>query len=86
MTGHEGGGAPAGMTPEERDDRVELGTYLRRSIFPADREALLAEARANHAPDHFIAELERLPSGQSYENPVEAWAAATGGPTRDKRF
>ena len=45
------GGAPTGMTPQEREARSRLGRYLRRSAFPADREALLEEAAENEAPE-----------------------------------
>ena len=43
--GHEGG-APEGMTPDEREARSRLGRYLTRSAFPADRATLTAAARA----------------------------------------
>jgi hypothetical protein len=69
------GGSPTGMTPEERDERSDLGRYLRRSVFPADRDALVAEARENQAPDGMVALLRRLPAGTTFQNVAEAWAA-----------
>jgi hypothetical protein len=69
------GGSPTGMTPEERDERSDLGRYLRRSVFPADRDALVAEARENQAPDHMVSLLRRLPEGTTFQTVAEAWAA-----------
>jgi hypothetical protein len=71
----ETGGAPTGMTPEEREDRSRLGRYLRRSVFPADRAALIAEARENDAPDDIVARLGRLPDGPTFQTVAEVWAA-----------
>ena len=78
--------AATDLSETDRDDRARLGAYLRRSVFPADRDALLAEARANNAPDHVIAEVERLEAGREFRNAAEAWAAATGAPARERRF
>jgi len=69
------GGAPTGMTPEEREARSRLGRYLRRSAFPADRAALLAEATDNQAPDDILATLRRVPEDQQFETVAEVWAA-----------
>jgi len=78
--------APTDLSEGDRDDRARLGAYVRRSVFPADRDALLTEARANNAPDRVIAELDRLEAGREFPNAAEAWAAATGAPAKDRRF
>jgi hypothetical protein len=69
------GGAPTGMTPEDREERSRLGRYLRRSVFPADRAALIAEARENQAPDDIVDRLRRLPEGPTFQTVAEVWAA-----------
>ena len=73
--GGEMGGAPTGMTPQEREARSRLGRYLRRSAFPADRAALLGEAADNEAPEDILATLRRLPQGREFQTVAEAWAA-----------
>lgn len=73
-----GGGAPAGMTAEERDERSRVGQYLRRTAFPADRPSLLTEARAMNAPDDVITRIEDLPDGQLFDNVADLWAAGSG--------
>ncbi len=83
--GHEGG-APEGMTPNEREARSRLGRYLTRSAFPADRATLTAAARAAHAPDDVVAALTRLAPDQLYETVSEVWAALGGAPERGQRF
>jgi hypothetical protein len=69
------GGSPTGMTPEEREERSRLGRYLRRSAFPADRAALIAEARENQAPDTVVATLRGVPDGVEFQTVAEVWAA-----------
>jgi hypothetical protein len=71
----ERGGAPTGMTPEDREERSRLGRYLRRTAFPADRAALIAEAADNQAPDAVVAKLRRLPEGPKFQTVAEVWAA-----------
>jgi hypothetical protein len=70
----EAGGSPTGMTPGEREQRSRLGQYLRRSVFPADRTALIDEARENNAPDDIAARLSHLPAGVTYQTVAEVWA------------
>src|SRR5258706_11208323 len=57
--GHRGG-APFGMSRDEREARSRLGGYLNRSAFPADRARLTAAARAAHAPDDVVNALAHL--------------------------
>jgi hypothetical protein len=74
------GGAPSGMTPEERDERSRLGRFLRRSAFPAGRAALITEARENNAPDEVVARLRQLPEGPEYQTVAEVWAGIVREP------
>jgi hypothetical protein len=76
----EEGGAPSGMSPQDRERRSLLGRYLRRSVFPADASALVAEAGANNAPDGIIDALRSLPESTSYANVADVWAALVGTP------
>jgi hypothetical protein len=72
------------MTPEEVHWRSRLGTYLPRTIFPADRTQLLQAARNAQAPDDVVAELGQLPPAVTFENPARVWAAL--GHSMDQRF
>src|SRR5690349_11462994 len=48
---------------DEAEARSRLATSLRPSVFPADREALLACAQELHAPPDILEQLRRLPDG-----------------------
>jgi hypothetical protein len=81
--GHEGG-APGGMTPDEREARSRLGRYLSRSAFPADRSTLTAAARAAQAPDDVVGALARLAPDYRYATVSEVWTALGGAPERQR--
>ncbi|MFF5173053.1 DUF2795 domain-containing protein [Micromonospora sp. NPDC000089] len=68
-------GTPQGMSSEDVERRSQLGRFITMAALPGDREALLANARSNEAPDAVIAELERLPDGTRYQTVSEVWAA-----------
>jgi Protein of unknown function (DUF2795) len=68
-------GAPPGMTPEEVDERSNLGRFIPMSSLPGDRERLLAGAREMNAPDEVISQLAKLPPGETFETVSQAWAA-----------
>jgi len=74
------GGTPAGMSPEAVEARAELARWLERHDFPSDGPALVEAARNHHAPDAVVAELERLPAGQTFER-VGDVVRALGYPT-----
>jgi hypothetical protein len=78
------GGVPDGMTEEEVAARAELGAALGR-VYPADREALLARATENNAPDRLLAELRRLPEGHTFETLHDVWTAL-GHHVEEHRF
>lgn len=77
------GGTPPGMDPEGVAGRSRLARYLRRSTFPADRDGVIAVARANEAPDDVLAELDDLPGALVYRNATDVWAALGHGTERD---
>jgi hypothetical protein len=72
------GGTPEGITAGQTEQRARFASYLRRSLFPADRAKLRAAAEAARAPDEVLEVVDRLPDGE-FPNVAEAWAAAGGG-------
>lgn len=80
---HQPGLAP-GLTEEALEERSEIARFLGTSAFPGDRESLVAVAVGNEATDHVLAELQRLPGGQTFEN-VQDVVTALGLPTETHR-
>ena len=74
------GGTPVGMDQAAVEARAELARWLRRADFPSDGPTLAQAAREHHAPDAVVAELERLPQGQTYTRVGEV-VRALGYPT-----
>ena len=74
------GGTPVGMTPDGVETRAELARWLDRADFPSTGPALVEAARAHEAPDEVVAELQRLPDGETYER-VGDVVRALGYPT-----
>ena len=74
------GGTPVGMYPDAIVARAELARWLVRHDFPNDRAGLVEAARGHFAPDAVIAELERLPEGQTFER-IGDGVRALGYPT-----
>ena len=74
------GGTPVGMTPDAVTARAELARWLDRADFPATGSGLVEAAREHRAPDAVVAELGRLPEGDSYER-VGDVVRALGYPT-----
>jgi hypothetical protein len=62
------------------EERSQIARFLNPSVFPADRQALLASAEGNFAPDWVIERLRRLPDGETFVNVQAVWVAL-GGPT-----
>src|SRR5688572_2028769 len=71
------------LGPDEREARSDIARHLDPSIFPADREALLQDARENNAPVGVLAELARLPNDQRFDNVQAVWEAL-GGPLEER--
>ncbi len=79
----EGGEAPEAVSGpdfarDERDARSELARHLRPSAFPGDREALLAVASDEHAPQAVLDALSVLPPDEEYGNVEAVWEALGG--------
>jgi hypothetical protein len=74
------GGTPVGMYPDAVVARAELARWLVRHDFPNDRAGLVEAARGRFAPDGVIAELERLPEGETFER-IGDVVRALGYPT-----
>ena len=69
---------PQALGPDNETARAELSRHLRLSAFPGDRDALLAEAESNNAPEPVLQALCRLPEGQQFETVYDAWEALGG--------
>ena len=83
--GEYGGGAFAskGLGADPVTARRELSRHLRATMFPADRDALVAEARKESAPAAVIDALRQLPEGEAFATVHEVWAALTSSSARE---
>lgn len=69
---------PNWPTDDQLEARTELARHLEPSVFPADREALEASARRQHAPGWILDSLTALPDGRSFETTEAVWEALGG--------
>lgn len=74
------GGTPVGMDADAVVARAELARWLDRADFPATGAELVEAARDHRAPDAVVAELAKLPEGDSYER-IGDVVRALGYPT-----
>jgi hypothetical protein len=74
------GGTPVGMDADAVVARTELARWLDRADFPSTGPALVEAARDHRAPDAVVAELEKLPDGDTYER-IGDVVRALGYPT-----
>jgi Protein of unknown function (DUF2795) len=74
------GGTPVGMDADAVEARAELARWLDRADFPSTGPELVEAARDHRAPDAVVAELERLPGGETYER-IGDVVRALGYPT-----
>jgi len=74
------GGTPVGMDADAVVARSELARWLDRADFPSTGPELVEAARGHNAPDAVIAELGKLPDGESYER-IGDVVRALGYPT-----
>ena len=74
------GGTPVGMDADAVEARAELARWLDRADYPNTGPGLVEAARDHRAPDAVVAELQRLPDGETYER-VGDVVRALGYPT-----
>ncbi len=74
------GGVPQGMDADAVAARAELARWMTRADFPSTGPELVEAARDHRAPDAVVAELERLPEGETYER-IGDVVRALGYPT-----
>ncbi len=66
------------LTEAEVQGRAELSRHLAGAHFPAERDALVAAAEGDHAPDEVIRALGELPADDEYETVQAVWKALGG--------
>lgn len=71
-------GPPGALGSDPVEARRELSRHLRLSAFPADRDALIAEAESQSAPEPVLETLRTLNPAQSFATVHEVWAAIQG--------
>jgi hypothetical protein len=69
---------PGTLGGDAVEARRELSRHLRASVFPADRDALLAEAAHQGAPKSVVAAVRQLPTGMTFATVHEVWAKLEG--------
>ena len=74
------GGTPNGMDPDAVVARAELARWLDRADYPNTGPGLVEAARDHRAPDAVVAELAKLPDGETYER-IGDVVRALGYPT-----
>ena len=74
------GGTPAGMNADAVVIRAELARWLDRADYPNTGPGLVEAARDHRAPDAVVAELAKLPDGETYER-IGDVVRALGYPT-----
>ena len=65
------------LGPDEVEARSLLAAHLAPTAWPADREALLAQARREHAPAWLLERLATLPDG-TFTHTEAVWEALGG--------
>ncbi|HEX2258371.1 MAG TPA: DUF2795 domain-containing protein [Actinomycetota bacterium] len=65
--------------PDSLDARSTIARFLDPGGFPADKRALVADARRNQAYDWVVDRLESLPDGRQFENVQAVWESLGGG-------
>ncbi|MGH2661644.1 MAG: DUF2795 domain-containing protein [Actinomycetota bacterium] len=90
LTGDRGLTPEGSLSPDQLEERSEIARHLDPSVFPADRDTLLRNARARNAPVGVIERLEQLPDTRleqlpdtRFENVQAVWEAL-GGTTEER--
>jgi hypothetical protein len=68
----------ASLDLDDAEARADLARFLNPSTFPADREALLADATGNQASAQVVERIQALPAGRTFQNVQEVWVALGG--------
>jgi len=68
---------PDVLSHDELEARSRIAAHLRPSIWPADRDALVACAHEMHAPLGVVEQLQRLPEG-TFSHTEAVWEALGG--------
>lgn len=66
------------LDPNEADRRSRIAISLKQTIFPADKQTLVRDARDNYAEAWVISQLEQLPDNGRFENVQRVWEALGG--------
>jgi hypothetical protein len=66
---------PDELPDDEVLDRSEIARFVRASVFPATRSALVESAREQDAPASVLARLRRLPDDGEFGNVAAIWEA-----------
>ena len=74
------GGTPVGMDADAVVVRAELARWLDRADFPSSGSELVEAARDHQAPAAVVAELQRLPDGETFDR-IGDVVRALGYPT-----
>ena len=74
---HPGETSDAMLDHDEAEARSLLASFLRPSVFPADRDALVACAVELHAPPDVLDRLRGLPDG-TFSHTEAVWEASGG--------
>lgn len=74
---HPGQSNEALLDHDEAEARSRLAAHLRPSIWPADREALVACAQELNAPPDLLDQLRKLPDG-TFSHTEAVWEALGG--------
>ncbi|MGH9264441.1 MAG: DUF2795 domain-containing protein [Acidimicrobiales bacterium] len=74
---HPDEGGENGLDHDEAEARSRIASFIRPSIWPADRGELLGCAEELNAPPDVLAELRRLPEG-TYSHTEAVWEALGG--------
>jgi Protein of unknown function (DUF2795) len=77
-------GTPAGMTPSGVNERADIAVYVQPHKLPADRAAILENARQEGAPDEVMDALGRL-EGRTVYHTIGEIVRAIGIHTEEPR-
>ena len=66
LPGDDAPGVPPGMAEADVELRTDIAIWLEPGKLPADRDAILGQARETGAPDEVLDALARLPAGQRF--------------------